>query len=354
MLNFPMLLDRFDPNNTDAVVAAINNVLTSSSVHTDATMDETLLELAIALASRNIAAGTGGPFGAVLADLSGAAPKIVGLGANSVTSRADPSAHAEIEAVRDAANRLGYSDLSGLTLFSSCECCPMCLAVANGSGISRIAYAATRGEAASAGFSDELQYRLCQLDDAALSTHITHDARDGLLERLQDHGAMVLGPAGEVLGYGEADTGRDPSSLATVQAIRGALKQMNAFWLPEGCTLVSYLQPHLAGLMLADWARLLRPRSMAYADDPAHDLPAPDPLRVCYLNDSPEQMIVRDAQGQDAIAQDALITREQPTLPDARRAIPTARGGSERLRSTACEVFDRWVQGIADGTHSRY
>lgn len=341
-------------NDSNAWVQAANEAIAKAAAQGAIADDEDLLALAVQVAQANITQKEGGPFGAVLVDRSGALPKVVGMGANHVTPQHDPSAHAEVEACRDAAIRLGRSDLTGLELFTSCECCPMCLAVANGAGVSRIAYVATRDAAAQAGFSDELQYRLCQLDDAAIATHIADDKRDELSNKLAAHGAMVLNANGEVLAFGDADTQHDPSAVASVQALRGALKAVGDVWLPAGCTLVSYQQPHLAGLMLADWARLLRPRDAANPQLPERDGLTPNPLHICYLNDSSEEIIVRDADGQDQIAQDAAITRVQPTLPDSERAVPTARGGGMATRHAAQMVFDEWQRGVASGSQARY
>lgn len=109
---------------------------------------------AIGLAGENVAAGTGGPFGAVVA-LGGG---IVGEGTNRVTAALDPTAHAEMVAIRAAAQKLGRFSLAGAELFSSCEPCPMCLAAAYWARLDRVWYAADRGDAAGVGFDDALLY----------------------------------------------------------------------------------------------------------------------------------------------------------------------------------------------------
>lgn len=116
--------------------------------------DEALLRHAIALAARHSADGVHGPFGAVVARDG----EIVGEGWNQVVARHDPTAHAEVMAIRDACGHLGTHDLSGLVLYASCEPCPLCLAAAYWARISRVVYAASCGDAAAAGFDDECIY----------------------------------------------------------------------------------------------------------------------------------------------------------------------------------------------------
>ncbi len=113
-------------------------------------MDERFLREAIRLSIEKMQAGEGGPFGAVVVRDGG----IVGVGWNRVTSANDPTAHAEIVALRDACSRLGTFRLAGCELYASCEPCPMCLAAICWARIDRLYYAATREDAARAGFDD--------------------------------------------------------------------------------------------------------------------------------------------------------------------------------------------------------
>lgn len=110
---------------------------------------------AVALSREHMEKGAGGPFGAVITDSSG---KIVAEGWNCVTSANDPTAHAEVVAIRRACEALGTFDLSGYRLYSSCEPCPMCLAATYWARISRLVYANTREAAAAIGFDDEFLY----------------------------------------------------------------------------------------------------------------------------------------------------------------------------------------------------
>ncbi|MDR2927787.1 MAG: nucleoside deaminase [Cytophagaceae bacterium] len=114
---------------------------------------EKFMQVAIELASENIKNG-GGPFGAVIV-CNG---EVVGRGANRVTSNNDPTAHAEIMAIRDASSMLNRFDLSDCTLYTSCEPCPMCLGAIYWARIKNIYYGNTRADAAEIGFDDDYIY----------------------------------------------------------------------------------------------------------------------------------------------------------------------------------------------------
>lgn len=116
--------------------------------------DEEALRRAIALAVENVARG-GGPFGAVVVR-DGA---IVGKGTNRVTIDNDPSAHAEVVAIRDACRRLGTFRLDGAVVYSSCEPCPMCWSAIQWSRAARLCFAAGQADAAEAGFDDAVFWR---------------------------------------------------------------------------------------------------------------------------------------------------------------------------------------------------
>ncbi len=110
---------------------------------------------AIALAEENVKRLNGGPFGAVVVKDG----KIVGKGSNKVTVDNDPTAHAEIVAIRDAARNLGTFDLSGCEIYSSCEPCPMCLGAIYWARFDKLYYAATKDDAAKADFDDSFIYK---------------------------------------------------------------------------------------------------------------------------------------------------------------------------------------------------
>jgi tRNA(Arg) A34 adenosine deaminase TadA len=85
--------------------------------------------------------------------------QVVGEGVNRVTTDNDPTAHAEVVAIREACSRLGNFSLAGAQIFSSCEPCPMCLSAIYWARLDKIWYAATRQDAAAVGFDDEFLYR---------------------------------------------------------------------------------------------------------------------------------------------------------------------------------------------------
>jgi len=111
------------------------------------------LQRAIELAVRNVSAG-GGPFGAVIVRQQ----QVVAEGANRVTLTNDPTAHAEIVAIREACRSLGRFQLDGCAIYCSCEPCPMCLGAIYWARLREVYFAATREDAARAGFDDSLIY----------------------------------------------------------------------------------------------------------------------------------------------------------------------------------------------------
>ncbi|WKZ65415.1 MAG: nucleoside deaminase [Flavobacteriales bacterium] len=116
--------------------------------------DEHFLREAIALARAGMDRNDGGPFGCVIVKDG----VIIGRGNNRVTSSNDPTAHAEVLAIREACRALGSFQLEGCTLYTSCEPCPMCLGAIYWARPDRVVYAGTRADAADAGFDDQLIY----------------------------------------------------------------------------------------------------------------------------------------------------------------------------------------------------
>jgi tRNA(Arg) A34 adenosine deaminase TadA len=123
-------------------------------------------------------AGEGGPFGAVI--VRGA--EIVGRGWNQVTSSNDPTAHAEICAIRDACRRLGTFSLAGCEIYTSCEPCPMCFAAIYWARLERIYYAATSKDATMAGFDDTPFYQQLALPPEKRSIHMEEALRQEACE----------------------------------------------------------------------------------------------------------------------------------------------------------------------------
>lgn len=110
---------------------------------------------AIQLSMSNVQSRGGGPFGAVVVK----GGEIVGEGANQVTASNDPTAHAEVVAIRAACGKLGTFDLEGCEIYSSCEPCPMCLGAIYWARLSRIYFANGHDDASKIGFDDSMIYR---------------------------------------------------------------------------------------------------------------------------------------------------------------------------------------------------
>ena len=115
--------------------------------------NEELMRVAIEAAVENVKNG-GGPFGAVIAKKG----EIVSVGVNIVTANNDPTAHAEVSAIRAACAELGTFDLSGCEIFTSCEPCPMCLGAIYWAHLDKIYYGCSKKDAADAGFDDSMIY----------------------------------------------------------------------------------------------------------------------------------------------------------------------------------------------------
>ncbi len=117
---------------------------------------EKYLRMAIEEARKSAASPAGGgPFGALIVK----GDEIISSASNSVTPDNDPTAHAEVNAIRAACKKLGTFNLSGCTLYTSCEPCPMCLSAAYWAGVDKICFSADRTDAGKAGFSDEFLYK---------------------------------------------------------------------------------------------------------------------------------------------------------------------------------------------------
>jgi guanine deaminase len=119
-----------------------------------ATREQQFMQAAIDLAREGMQSGKGGPFGCVIVK----GEEIVGRGSNCVASHNDPTAHAEVVAIRDACTRLKTFQLTGCELYTSCEPCPMCLGAIYWARPDKIYYAATRHDASYAGFDDSFIY----------------------------------------------------------------------------------------------------------------------------------------------------------------------------------------------------
>ena len=118
-------------------------------------MTNSFMKQAIERAVENVRSGQGGPFGAIVVK----AGRVIATGTNCVTSTNDPTAHAEVIAIREACRVLSTFQLTGCEIFTSCEPCPMCLGAIYWARPDRVYFAATASDAAEAGFDDSFIYR---------------------------------------------------------------------------------------------------------------------------------------------------------------------------------------------------
>lgn len=138
--------------------------------------DSKFMDMAINLSVENIDAG-GGPFGAVIVKDG----EVISTGTNRVVPNADPTAHAEVVAIRNACAALGTFQLDGCTIYSSCEPCPMCLSALYWAGISRICYGNTKDDAKNISFDDSFIYDQLELDYKDRSIKCEHFKRSDAL-----------------------------------------------------------------------------------------------------------------------------------------------------------------------------
>jgi tRNA(Arg) A34 adenosine deaminase TadA len=133
---------------------------------------------AIALAVENVRSGGGGPFGALVVRDG----TVLATGVNAVTRLNDPTAHAEVMAIRAACEALGSFQLDGCDLYTSCEPCPMCLGAIYWARPRRVFFAASAEDAAAAGFDDSLIYRECSLPWSERKIPMEQGMRDKAVE----------------------------------------------------------------------------------------------------------------------------------------------------------------------------
>lgn len=142
--------------------------------HDPDALDRQFLRRAVALSKERMQANLGGPFGAVIVRDG----VVIAEGWNEVTSALDPTAHAEVTAIRRACQAVGDFSLEGATLYSSCEPCPMCLAATYWARIGRLVFANTRDEAAAIGFDDAFLYGEMPKDPLKRALPTQHIALD--------------------------------------------------------------------------------------------------------------------------------------------------------------------------------
>ena len=143
--------------------------------------DQQFMSQAIDLSIENVANG-GGPFGAVIVRDD----KVVATGVNRVTANNDPTAHAEVSAIRAACQKEGSFMLKGCTIYTSCEPCPMCLSAIYWAGISRICYANTKQDAEDINFGDKFIYEEIERPINQRTIPTEHFMRDEALQAFRD------------------------------------------------------------------------------------------------------------------------------------------------------------------------
>lgn len=137
------------------------------------------INLAIQIAHDSVHHHEGGPFGAIIVKDN----KIIGRGANRVTCDNDPTAHAEIKAIRDACKHIQSFSLSGCTLYCSSEPCPMCLSAIYWARIEQVFFASTCQQAAMTGFDDQFIYKELSLPHARKQLFISQISDDSVLKK---------------------------------------------------------------------------------------------------------------------------------------------------------------------------
>ena len=143
--------------------------------------DRKFMRQAIDLSIENVRNG-GGPFGAVIVRNG----EVVATGVNNVVPHCDPTAHAEVSAIRKACQRVGDFKLDGCTIYTSCEPCPMCLSAIYWAGIERIFYGNTKQDAEDINFSDKFIYDELALPMTERRVPAVNMMRDDALEAFRD------------------------------------------------------------------------------------------------------------------------------------------------------------------------
>ena len=155
-------------------MSSTNKCLQETTVYS--AEDARFMVMAINLSIENIDTG-GGPFGAVIVKDG----EVIATGTNRVVPNSDPTAHAEVMAIRNACAKLGTFQLTGCTVYSSCEPCPMCLSALYWAGVSRICYGNTKDDAKAINFDDSFIYDQLELKYEERSIKCEHFMRSDAL-----------------------------------------------------------------------------------------------------------------------------------------------------------------------------
>ncbi len=140
------------------------------------------IKVAVKLSKEGSESNKGGPFGCIVVKDG----KIIGKGSNKVTSTNDPTAHAEVVAIRDACKNLNSFQLDGCEIYTSCEPCPMCLGAIYWARPSRVYYANTRDQAAAAGFDDAFIYEEINVHPSYRKIQMIHVPDEEALQIFKD------------------------------------------------------------------------------------------------------------------------------------------------------------------------
>ncbi len=149
--------------------------------------DREFMQVAIDLARKGMTNNEGGPFGAIIVKDG----KIVGRGNNRVTSSNDPTAHAEVVAIRDACKNLNTFQLDDCIIYTSCEPCPMCLGAIYWARPKRIVYGCSRQDAANIDFDDEFIYQEIPLPVAQRSIPTEQQFQENAVKVFEEWAAKV-------------------------------------------------------------------------------------------------------------------------------------------------------------------
>lgn len=158
------------------------NISTEPSSYLPLMKQQDFMRAAIALAREGMQCNEGGPFGCIVVKDG----VIIGRGNNKVTSTNDPTAHAEVVAIRNACNHLGTYQLDGCEIYTSCEPCPMCLGAIYWARPKKVFYACTRQDAADVGFDDDFIYAEIPLAPEDRSISMEHILRNESLRVFEE------------------------------------------------------------------------------------------------------------------------------------------------------------------------
>lgn len=349
----------YNTGKTDAIIKEHQKII--DALFSQNKIEETenyLLTLASEISFKNInkdASGRaaldnieGGPFATVIVryDEETSRPIIIGVGANHVVPECDPTAHGEVAAIRDACARLGHTDLSNTTLYTSCECCPMCLSSALAAGVTKIIYANNKLDAKDAGFSDEEQYSYMK----DMFSSISQTESEIITNLIGDNDAVIIDKEKNILAAANYNENAisPTDKLASTQVIKEACKKHNNHHLEEDCTLITKKIPHPIAFTAADWARIGRIRDDKHPEDPAKDAFEKDANRILYIEDEFEETTI--AEDKTAMSSDKILSIFSAKNDD----ITIEQSTNSDTLNTAKRAFKFWKKIIKNSKQAKY